>query len=51
LRRWKTTKEKRHVPDHILRPDYAENGIPKSELLVAKSSVIPVYNEEEIQGI
>jgi len=39
------------VPDHIKWPDYSETGVPTSELLVAKSSVIPVYSEDEIAGI
>lgn len=41
---WKTTKERRKVPEHIKKPDYAETGIPQSELLASWSNVIPVYN-------
>jgi len=45
--------EKRHVPDHIQRPDYADNvdGYPASEMEVKRSTQVQVLNEEEIQGM
>ena len=50
LRRFKQTP-KRKVPDHIKKPDYFKTGDPISEIKVANSKEIPVYNEEEIEGI
>ena len=40
---------KRHVPDHILRPDYADTGIAVSEEQASKQT--PIYTREEIKGI
>ncbi|RLN63192.1 hypothetical protein BBJ29_006063 [Phytophthora kernoviae] len=37
------------VPDHIIRPDYAETGIPVSEQQASKA--IPIYTPEQIEGI
>uniref|UniRef100_A0A023FKV8 Methionine aminopeptidase n=1 Tax=Amblyomma cajennense TaxID=34607 RepID=A0A023FKV8_AMBCJ len=44
---------KREVPEHIMRPDYAEHpeGIPLSEQAAKHSSVIKVLDEEEIEGV
>ncbi|CAN8020368.1 unnamed protein product [Ixodes persulcatus] len=44
---------KREVPEHIMRPDYAEHpdGIPLSEQAAKHSSVIKVLTEEEIEGV
>lgn len=45
--------EKRHVPDHIMRPDYADHptGYPTSEMNVKRSTQIRVLNKEEIEGM
>uniref|UniRef100_L7M8Z5 Methionine aminopeptidase n=1 Tax=Rhipicephalus pulchellus TaxID=72859 RepID=L7M8Z5_RHIPC len=44
---------KREVPEHIMRPDYADHpdGIPLSEQAAKHSSVIKVLDEEEIEGV
>lgn len=44
---------KREVPEHIMRPDYAEHpdGIPLSEQAAKHSSVIKVLDDEEIEGV
>ncbi|KAI7899958.1 peptidase M24, structural domain-containing protein [Cokeromyces recurvatus] len=42
---------RRHVPEHIMRPDYAETSIPVSEQNVRMSSTIKVLNAEEIEGM
>ncbi|XP_065303964.1 methionine aminopeptidase 1 isoform X2 [Dermacentor albipictus] len=44
---------KREVPEHIMRPDYADHpdGIPLSEQAAKHSSSIKVLNEEEIEGV
>ena len=49
LRRWKTS-DRRKVPDHIEKPDYANSSIPQSEILASRSNAIPVYDDEEIEG-
>ncbi|XP_022787784.1 methionine aminopeptidase 1-like [Stylophora pistillata] len=40
---------RREVPDHIQKPDYAENGVPLSEIKSKQSMQIRVLNEEEIK--
>ena len=50
LRRFKLTP-KRTIPSHIQKPDYANTGDPLSEIKVANVKAIPVYTEEEIEGI
>lgn len=50
LRRWKTS-ERRTVPAHIAAPDYAHAGLPVSEMMQARSTVIPVYSLEEIEAM
>ena len=50
LRRFKVTP-KRTVPDSIVKPDYHKAGQPYSEIKAANGKEIPVYNEEEIEGI
>ncbi|KAH6945945.1 hypothetical protein HPB50_010908 [Hyalomma asiaticum] len=44
---------KREVPEHIMRPDYADHpdGIPLSEQAAKHSSVIKILDEEEIEGV
>lgn len=44
--------EKRHVPEKIGRPDYADHpaGYPLSEQAVKGSSQIKVLDDEEIEG-
>ncbi len=42
---------RREVPDHIMKPDYHKTGQPLSEIKVQNSKYIPVYNDEEIEGI
>jgi methionyl aminopeptidase len=42
---------KRAVPDHIVRPDYAEEGIPHSEKEAKQASVITQLSPEEIEGL
>ena len=39
----------RSLPSHIQRPDYADTGIPISEIKVKKSTEIMVLNAEEIE--
>ncbi|XP_075542419.1 methionine aminopeptidase 1 isoform X2 [Dermacentor variabilis] len=45
--------QKREVPEHIMRPDYADHpdGIPLSEQAAKHSSAIKVLDEEEIEGV
>lgn len=50
LRRYRVTP-KREVPDSIQKPDYHKTGQPLSELKVQGSKYIPVYTDEEIEGI
>ena len=50
LRRYKVTP-KRDVPSHIKRPDYHKSGQPMSEIKVQGSKYIPVYDDDEIEGI
>ena len=52
LRPWRKTP-KRLVPDNIQKPDYADdpNGVSKFEEKERNSKYIPVYNNEEIEGI
>lgn len=44
--------EKRTVPEHIGRPDYADHpkGFPLSEQAVKGSSQIKILDDEEIEG-
>ena len=35
------------VPSHIPKPDYADTGVPTSELRVKGNNVVPVLNEED----
>lgn len=44
--------DKRIVPDHIPRPDYADHpkGYPLSEQAVKGSGQIKVLDDEEIEG-
>ncbi|CAI8058030.1 Methionine aminopeptidase 1 [Geodia barretti] len=42
---------KRAVPDHIVRPDYAEEGIPHGEKEAKRASVITQLSPEEIEGL
>ncbi|XP_064457924.1 methionine aminopeptidase 1-like isoform X2 [Ornithodoros turicata] len=44
---------KREVPDHIMRPDYADHpeGYPLSEQAVKGSTHIKVLDDEEIEGV
>ncbi|KAI9593205.1 peptidase M24, structural domain-containing protein [Syncephalis fuscata] len=41
--------ERRHVPEHIPRPDYAEDGLPKSEMNIRGSTKIEILSPEEIE--
>jgi methionyl aminopeptidase len=41
--------KKRQVPSTIARPDYAEDGIPRSEQALGRSTTIQVLNPEEIE--
>lgn len=43
--------EKRTVPSHIKKPDYAITGIPKSEMDVKKNNKIEVHSGETIEGM
>ena len=36
------------APAHIARPDYAESGVPHSELAVKRENVVPVLSADEI---
>jgi hypothetical protein len=38
----------RTVPDHIQKPDYAEDGIPRSEMRIRGSATIEVLPKEDI---
>lgn len=40
----------RKLPDHIPRPDYAEDGLPRSEY-AANSRKIAILDEKEIEGM
>lgn len=42
---------KRAVPEHIPRPDYAEDGTPHSELAERGETNIKVLTAEEIEGV
>ncbi|KAI9298019.1 methionine aminopeptidase [Neoconidiobolus thromboides FSU 785] len=42
---------KRQVLDSIKKPDYAEDGLPKSELKLRGSTAIDVLNETEIEAM
>ncbi|CDS05260.1 hypothetical protein LRAMOSA07789 [Lichtheimia ramosa] len=42
---------RRAVPEDIRRPDYAESGIPTSEIATRRSNQIKVLNAEEIEGM
>lgn len=42
---------RRAVPSHIKRPDYAEDGIPKSERKLVGRHNITILNEKEIEGM
>ncbi|KAI8052021.1 MetAP 1 [Syncephalis plumigaleata] len=44
-------KPTRPVPEHIPRPDYAEDGLPKSEMSIKGSAKIEVLSPEEIEGM
>ena len=35
------------VPKHILKPDYAETGVPTSEMRLKGSSTIPVLSDDD----
>ncbi|XP_020619380.1 methionine aminopeptidase 1-like [Orbicella faveolata] len=48
LRPWPKSP-RREVPDHIQKPDYAETGVPLSEIKSKQSMQIKVLNEEEIE--
>lgn len=48
LRPWPQSP-KRTVPDHIQKPDYAETGVPLSEIKSKQSMQIKVLNGEEIE--
>jgi len=50
LRRYAVTPKK-EVPDHIAKPDYHLTGQPLSEIKVQQSKYIPVYTDEEIEGV
>ena len=39
------------VPKGIPKPDYAESGLPKSEMALRGSNVIPVFKGEEIEHL
>jgi len=39
------------VPEHIKRPEYAKSGIPISEQKIKSDKIIPVYDDEDIEGI
>jgi len=39
------------VPSHIPRPDYAEDGIPRSEQIFNRARKIQILNEEEQAGM
>ncbi len=41
----------RTVPDHIMRPDYADTGIPASEKVAKANYSVPIYTKKEIEGI
>ncbi|ORY98821.1 peptidase M24, structural domain-containing protein [Syncephalastrum racemosum] len=42
---------RRKVPEHIMRPDYAETGLSKSEMDSKRYSTIKVHTPEEIEAI
>eukprot|EP00158_Paraphelidium_tribonemae_P005435 Partr_v1_DN27336_c2_g1_i3_m46609 putative Removes the N-terminal methionine from nascent proteins (By similarity) len=39
---------RRAVPDHIVRPDYAEDGVPRSEMSIRGSAYIQELDADEI---
>lgn len=41
----------RTVPDHIMRPDYADTGIPASEKVAKANYTVPIYTKKEVEGI
>ncbi|KAK6347181.1 Methionine aminopeptidase 1 [Orbilia brochopaga] len=41
----------RPVPDHIRRPDYAEDGIPRSEAIFSRASKIQILDEKGIEAM
>lgn len=43
--------QRRAVPEHIPRPDYADDGIPISEQKRDYTTKIPIYTEEQIKII
>lgn len=52
MRPYKKTPQKK-FPDTIKKPDYANHPLGKSacEEKIKSSNTIPVYNEEQIEGI
>ncbi|KAK2194950.1 bifunctional Peptidase M24A [Babesia duncani] len=50
LRPWPTTPMKK-APNHILKPDYALDGIPKSEMSIKRAGLIREYTQQEIKLI
>lgn len=40
---------KRTIPEGVEKPDYADTGVPKSELDYKRNNTIPVHGEEEIR--
>lgn len=42
---------KRPVPAHIKRPDYANDGIPRSEQKILGRTKIAILNKEEQEGM
>lgn len=47
MRPYYPLSERRIVPEHIMRPDYAEDGIPKSELNIREKTQIRILNKDE----
>ena len=41
----------RTIPNHIPKPDYANTGIPRSEIRSKSQKQIPIYSNSEIAGI
>jgi len=41
----------RSLPESIVRPDYAKDGIPRSEQAIRGSASIRVYSEKDIEGM
>ncbi|CAH3123419.1 unnamed protein product [Porites lobata] len=48
LRPWPQSP-RREVPDHIAKPDYAETGVPLSEIKSKQSTQIRVLSKDEIE--